>query len=55
MPNSKIMLGTSKVIAISNSTTLQKKEKKVKKIDIDNFVSIKNWKAIGNSLLAMLD
>ena len=29
----------------------KKGEKKVKKIDIDNFVGIKNWKAIGNKLI----
>ena len=29
----------------------KKGDKKSKKIDVDNFVGIKNWKAIGNKLI----
>ena len=52
VPNSKIMLGTSGSNCYFQFNYITKKgEKKVKKIDIDNFVGIKNWKAIGNKLI----
>ena len=52
VPYSKIMLGTSGSNCYFQFNYITKKgEKKVKKIDIDNFVGIKNWKAIGNKII----
>tara|TARA_Y100000768_G_scaffold68316_1_gene47888 strand:- start:2192 stop:4729 length:2538 start_codon:yes stop_codon:yes gene_type:complete len=52
IPNSKIMLGTSRNNHSFQFNHITKKgEKKVKQLDIDSFVGIKNWKAIGNKLI----
>ena len=52
IPNSKIMLGTSRSDHSFKFNYITKKgEKKVKYIEIDNFVGVKNWKAIGNKLI----
>ena len=49
---SKIIVATSKEGSLAKFNYITKKgDKKTKKIDIDNFVGIKNWKAIGNKLL----
>ena len=49
-----IIVGFYAVMLIGIATYIsrtKKGEKKVKQVDIDNFVGIKNWKAIGNKLI----
>ena len=49
---SKIIVATSQEGSFVQFNHITKKgDKKTKKLDIDNFVGIKNWKAIGNKLL----
>ena len=50
--HSKIVAATSKVEHLLKFNYIAKKgDKKTKEIDIDNFVAVKNWKAIGNKII----
>ena len=52
IPHSKIVAVTSKEMHLLKFNYITKKgDKRTKEIDIDNFVKIKNWKAIGNKLI----
>ena len=51
IPYSKIVIATSTSGVLQFNYITKKGEKKTKEIAIDDFVGVKNWKAIGNKLI----
>jgi len=49
---SKVVASTSQEGSFLQFNHITKKgDKKIKELDIDNFIGVKNWKAIGNKLI----